>query len=82
MINNSIESITTIHEGNFDLSNHTTMKKSIVVVIALLKLSNFFLSSFSLKMFEVRTYVHGQHGTKQGAKAQARTDKQSKHFWF
>jgi hypothetical protein len=81
MISDPIEGIAINHEGNFDLTKHTTMKKSIVV-IALLMLGNFVLSSCSLKMFEGRTYVNGQHGTKQGAKAQARTDKQSKHFWF
>jgi len=35
-----------------------------------------------MKMFEGRSYVQGQHASKAGAKAQARVNKQAKHFWF
>ena len=58
------------------------MKKSIVLVIALFTMSNLLFSACSMRIFEGRTYTQGQHASKQGAKAQARANKQTKHFWF
>jgi hypothetical protein len=58
------------------------MKKSILLVIALLTMGNFLFSSCSVRMFEGRAYVSGQHASREGIKAQARTSKQTRHFWF
>jgi len=58
------------------------MKKSTLLIITLLAIGNFFFSSCSRSMFDGRTYVQGQHASKQGSKAQARANKQTKHFWF
>ena len=51
------------------------------LTIALL-VSSFLFSSCAIRVFEGHTYKSGQHATKQGTKAQARADKQTKHFWF
>jgi hypothetical protein len=67
---------------NFDLTNkQPQMKKTMNLIIALF-LSSFLFSSCANRIFEGRTYVSGQHATKAGTKAQARADKQTKHFWF
>jgi len=57
------------------------MKKSMICIMTL-ALSGSFFSACTIRLFEGRTYVSGQHASKQGVKAQARTNKQAKHFWF
>jgi hypothetical protein len=57
------------------------MKKSMLCIMTF-ALSGFIFSSCAIRLFEGRTYVSGQHASKQGTKAQARTNKQAKHFWF
>ncbi len=51
-------------------------------MIVVLAIGNVALSSCSKPMFKGRTYVQGNHATKQGAKAQAKASRQSKHYWF
>lgn len=58
------------------------MKKSVVVLVAILVIGNFLFSSCGTKMFAGRAYRQGNHATRHGTKAQARVNKANKHFWF
>ena len=58
------------------------MKRSVILLVAVLLVANFFLSSCGPRMFARKAYRQGHHATWHGTKAQVRANKTSKHFWF
>ncbi len=58
------------------------MKKSVLLFIGLLLVSNVVLTSCGTKMYAKSAYRQGHHATRHGIKAQARVTRMSKHFWF
>jgi hypothetical protein len=58
------------------------MKKSAILIFAVLLTGNLLLSSCTARMFSVHSYRQGQHATPHGTKAQAKVSKATKRFWF